>query len=124
MNNADVQRKFDVPIEVMSNSSRAIFSKLLNPIKLIPTKENITRDWRGLSGLLGFSSDHVTLFASTNDPTGSLLKEWSTFEDSSIIKLLYCMQKMDRFDVIADAFDVLCMKLHHFCFSVTNFVLF
>ncbi|XP_022902440.2 myeloid differentiation primary response protein MyD88-A [Onthophagus taurus] len=107
MSDSTTNEKFNVSISILSATARTILSTLLNPPKCIPTKENLQRDWYGLADLLGYSSEEISLFRISSDPTNNILQKWESCEDSIIAKLLCCLQKMDRFDIIADIFDII-----------------
>ncbi|KAI4461848.1 myd88 [Holotrichia oblita] len=102
MTNVITAEFFNVSLKCLRIPTLRIISNLLNPIKYIPTKENLPRDWRGLADLMGYNQEDISSFQCTPDSTLSVLTKWSESKGSTIKMFLLFLNRMDRFDVYDD----------------------
>ncbi|XP_011308982.1 myeloid differentiation primary response protein MyD88 [Fopius arisanus] len=97
-----------IPLIAMSPAAKNIFSTLLNPPKVLQTCDKSFRDWRGFADVLGITGDANGIITSSLDPTAAIFdilktrKERVTFEH-----LVKALEKIDRWDVLDDASDIL-----------------
>ncbi|KAK9712637.1 Death domain [Popillia japonica] len=102
MTNVITAEFFNVSLRCLRIPTLRIISNLLNPVKYIPTKECLPRDWRGLADLMGYNQEDISSFQCTPDPTLSVLRKWSECEGTTVKMFLLFLEKMDRFDVFDD----------------------
>lgn len=96
------QLNFDeVPISILSIKSKEVLSKQLNPLKVIPSENGLSRDWRGFLQLATNRSDY---HISKTDPMKEVLECWSSnHKNATLGQLVNILQSIDRWDVIDDA---------------------
>ncbi|XP_071942364.1 myeloid differentiation primary response protein MyD88-like [Antedon mediterranea] len=84
----------EIPAVALSIKTRTQMSLHLNPP--LP----LGNDWKMLAGELGFEYLETENFNRKDDPTGSVINQWSTKGDSTFKKLLDALKFIERLDVI------------------------
>lgn len=91
-----------VPISALGVGSRGVLSKQLNPLKVIPSEDGLSRDWRGFFEKATGRNDHSSM--DKLDPMRDVLKTWHrNHQNATLGELLKVLQQIDRWDVIDDA---------------------
>lgn len=90
-----------VPISALSSKSIEVLSKQLNPLKVIPSENGLSRDWRGFLQFATNQNNHNIL---KTDPMKDVLRIWSSnHQNATLGQLVNILQNIDRWDVIDDA---------------------
>lgn len=90
-----------VPISALGSKSIEVLSKQLNPLKVIPSENSLSRDWRGF---LQFATNRNDHHIQKTDPMKDVLRIWSSnYENATLGQLVNILQNIDRWDVIDDA---------------------
>lgn len=104
----------EVPIRALSMCSRHQLSQYLNAEQLITTSDGLSRDYRGLAQLMGFTYAVVNNILRTNDPFNSLLQMFQNRSEANVKYLLEMIEKIGRFDVIDDLTPMLLTDAKHY----------
>ncbi|CAL1684466.1 unnamed protein product [Lasius platythorax] len=92
-----------VPLVGISVVSKQIIAAMLNPTKVLPSDNNLPRDWRGLAHLLELNGEIMSLLVSHSDPTTYMLTMFEKNKKNITIKNFQTMmEQMDRWDIIDD----------------------
>ncbi|XP_063234809.1 myeloid differentiation primary response protein MyD88 isoform X2 [Bacillus rossius redtenbacheri] len=89
-----------VPLDALSIPTRQLLSMMLNPVKVIPTDDDLQRDWRGLAHLAGLGGQLMPLLRASADSTGDVLSRW---QDGTAGRLVAALGRLDRWDVVDDS---------------------
>lgn len=92
-----------------------MLSVYLNPIKILPSQDGLSRDWRGIFYLCGLQNQQYLQYLSSQpDSVGELLDTWERASmaaesgggdgelTASIDRLQQFMSLIDRFDCLDD----------------------
>lgn len=106
---------YNIPIFALSIRIISIIAKHLNEKSILPTKDNIHRDYRGLQE---YSNVHNKEINSSKDPTATIIKIWGkqnvTFGD-----LILILELMDRYHIV-DEIDCFLRKFFLFLKKKTS----
>lgn len=92
-----------VPLVGISVVSKQIIAAMLNPTKVLPSDNDLPRDWRGLAHLLELNGEVISLLVSHSDPTTYMLTMLEKNKKNITIKHFQTMmEQMDRWDIIDD----------------------
>ncbi|XP_070169776.1 myeloid differentiation primary response protein MyD88 isoform X2 [Polyergus mexicanus] len=92
-----------MPLVGISVVSKQIIAAMLNPTKVLPSDNNLPRDWRGLAHLLEFNGEIMSLLVSHPDPTTYMLTMLEKNKKNITIKNFQTMmEEIDRWDIIDD----------------------
>ncbi|XP_067010924.2 myeloid differentiation primary response protein MyD88 isoform X2 [Anabrus simplex] len=95
---------YEVPVKSLQEPTKHLLATMLNPPKVIPTEDNLPRDWRGLAVLTGLSQDSVLAAAWSADPTEKVLSMW---EEGTLGLLQDYLGQLDRWDVFDDTVQMM-----------------
>ncbi|KAE9529721.1 hypothetical protein AGLY_011817 [Aphis glycines] len=105
-------------ISILRLPTRERLSCMLNAKKVIPSPENIPRDWRGLCTLLNYT------IPSGCDPTDPIDKIFKFCEaKTTIAHFIQCLQRIDRYDVVEETEELIISDVKYFkeqCSSLAN----
>lgn len=116
LSSTSLGKKLDeIPVHLVDLRNLIEFTQALNVEQLIPTANGLSRDYRGLAELMGFSSVEIeNCFKRSYNPTKSLIDAYIDKNLSSRIEsphtmndLLKLTEKIERFDVIDDLMPTL-----------------
>ncbi|KAE8740820.1 Myeloid differentiation primary response protein 88 [Frankliniella occidentalis] len=111
----------EVPIAALRDRTRRLLEESLNEARVLPTDENIPRDWRGLAHFTGINT--LSLAKSTN-PCSEILKLWDEDKLSkgdkrpSLRDLLNIFAQIDRWDVYDDSEPMMLEDATHYTTSL------
>ncbi|KAL6448554.1 hypothetical protein ACFW04_000441 [Cataglyphis niger] len=92
-----------VPLVGISVVSKQIIAAMLNPTKVLPSDNDLPRDWRGLAHLLELNGEIMSLLVSHSDPTTYMLTMLEKNKKNITIKNFQTMmEEIDRWDIIDD----------------------
>ncbi|KAM0728588.1 Myeloid differentiation primary response protein MyD88 [Formica fusca] len=92
-----------MPLVGISVVSKQIIAAMLNPTKVLPSDNNLPRDWRGLAHLLELNGEIMSLLVSHSDPTTYMLTMLEKNKKNITIKNFQTMmEEIDRWDIIDD----------------------
>uniref|UniRef100_T1J4H3 TIR domain-containing protein n=1 Tax=Strigamia maritima TaxID=126957 RepID=T1J4H3_STRMM len=93
----------NVPLRALKLSTRMNLCMMLDPIRPIPTKDGLLKDWQGIAELAKYNNSFIMdLRRNSNRPTEALLAHWEQKENITIGLLIDALIKLGRFDVIDD----------------------
>lgn len=104
----------EIPIRAMSLSVRHQLSQYLNGEQLITTSNGLSRDYRGLAQLMGFSYTLVNNIMRTTDPLNSLFDTYQNRSDATFGQLVQMVEQIERFDIIDDMTPALLNDAKHY----------
>jgi len=84
-------------ISVLRVPTRERLSCMLNAKKVLPSPENIPRDWRGLCTLLNYT---IPSGCDPTDPIGKIFKFCEA--KTTIAHFIECLERIDRYDVVEE----------------------
>ena len=91
-----------VPIRALSLSTRYQLSQYLNGQQYISTSNGLSRDYRGIAQLMGFSYSVVKSAMDSADPLNRLLDMYQNKSDATLQRLIDMIERIERFDIIDD----------------------
>ena len=103
-----------VPIRALSLSTRHQLSQYLNGQQYISTASGLSRDYRGIAQLMGFSYAIINSILRSTDPLSNLLEMYENRSDANFSRLLEMIEKIERFDIIDDMTPVLFRDAKHY----------
>ena len=106
MSSADIDLS-SVPIRALSLSTRHRLSEYLNVEQYITTSSGLSRDYRGIAQMMGFSYAIMDSTLRTSDSFNHLLSLYQNRSDATLQSLLLMLEKIERFDVIDDMTPIL-----------------
>ncbi|XP_060848634.1 myeloid differentiation primary response protein MyD88 isoform X1 [Rhopalosiphum padi] len=89
-------------ISILRLPTRERLSCMLNAKKVIPSPENIPRDWRGLCTLLNYT---IPSGCDPTDPIGKIFKFCEA--KTTIAHFIQCLQRIDRYDVVEETEELI-----------------
>ena len=99
-----------VQLRAINVSSRSILSKSLNVEQVIPSKDGLQRDFRGLAQLMDFTYQDLVSVQRSSDPTKALLDSYQRTvkgDKSTVRDLMAWLEAIGRYDVIDDVWQSL-----------------
>lgn len=90
-----------IPLSALKKATQNVLSTGLNQPKVIPNKDGLPRDWRGLAHLIGLNGVETGWIATTADPLLALLNHWG--KNGNLNLLENYLEIIDRYDVLDDA---------------------
>lgn len=104
----------EIPIRALTLSTRHQLSQYLNSEQYITTSKGLSRDYRGLAQLMGFSYSIMNFVLKTTDPLNSLLEMYENRSEATFDKLLQMLEQIERFDIIDDLKPILLNDAKHY----------
>ncbi|XP_052092718.1 uncharacterized protein LOC127729104 [Mytilus californianus] len=92
----------DLPIRILSPSTRRLMSIHLDPPAVIPSSHGVLGDMSGLAELAGFEFCHIRYFETKYSRTFACLEEWGLRHSGTIGNLLKNLVIMERFDCLSE----------------------
>ncbi|CAG9860093.1 unnamed protein product [Phyllotreta striolata] len=107
---------YDISVVYMRKETTELISALLNPKKVIPNENGLSRDWHGLAELCGIGGEKIPNIERSNDPTLKVIEIWSEKDrnNSTIKKFISFLETLDRFDIIDDITPLLEKDVDYF----------
>lgn len=106
-----------IPLSALKENTHSILSSGLNHHKILPNKDGLPRDWRGIAHLIGLNGVETGWLGTKEDPFCALLSHWS--KNGNLSLLQNYLEVIDRYDVLDDTKDLFCksqsvtlIKLH------------
>lgn len=97
------KESYNVPMSKLSSSTLKWLSHQLNvPRSTLSPNNRLLQDWRGLAEMFGSSIIDIENIQLLKDPCYEMLTRYAGRQQSSIYELLNALQKIERFDIIAD----------------------
>ncbi|CAG2247959.1 unnamed protein product [Mytilus edulis] len=95
----------DLPIRILSPSTRRLMSIHLDPPAVIPSSNGVLGDMSGLAELAGFEFCHIRYFETKYSRTFACLEEWGLRHSGTLGNLLKNLVIMERFDCLSEIKD-------------------
>ncbi|XP_025199948.1 myeloid differentiation primary response protein MyD88 [Melanaphis sacchari] len=99
----------DLTISILRLPTRERLSCMLNAKKVIPSPENIPRDWRGLCTLLNYT---IPSGCDPTDPIGKIFKFCEA--KTTIAHFIQCLKRIDRYDVVEETEELIISDIKYF----------
>uniref|UniRef100_A0A6G1S6Y3 Myeloid differentiation primary response protein MyD88 n=1 Tax=Aceria tosichella TaxID=561515 RepID=A0A6G1S6Y3_9ACAR len=102
-----------IPLVRVQPSQLIQLNQALNVEQLIPTRNGLARDYRGLAELMDFSLELEARFKRANDPASCLLEAYKIkyrkqhSREATLNDLLKLLETLERFDIIDDLLPTL-----------------
>ncbi|KAK6633932.1 hypothetical protein RUM44_004539 [Polyplax serrata] len=93
-----------IPLSALKENTHSILSSGLNHHKILPNKDGLPRDWRGIAHLIGLNGVETGWLGTKEDPFCALLSHWS--KNGNLSLLQNYLEVIDRYDVLDDTKDL------------------
>ncbi len=95
-----------IPLSALSLKSRNDLAVYLDAIKVLPSSDGLSRDWRGIFRLSGLGMEFESFIASKMNPTEELIKTLvQRRPHTTFAEYRKMLGEIDRWDVVDDTHE-------------------
>lgn len=105
----------NIPVHALRTNTRNALENL-NCTKVIPSPNNLPRDWRGLEHLTG---ERVCRH---DNPVDNILHAWEKSDTATFGQLQSFLAQLDRYDILDDTREMMCADAERYLRSTENSV--
>lgn len=96
-----------VPISALRHRSLNLLSIYLDPLKILPSPDGLSRDWRGIFYLTGLPNEYLQYLSQQSQATMQLLDIWQKESNSDKTEYIANISQLQRFLETIDRLDCL-----------------
>lgn len=96
-----------IPISALRHRSLNLLSIYLDPLKILPSPDGLSRDWRGIFYLSGLPNEYLQYLAQQTHATMLLLDIWQKESNSDKTEYMANLSQLQRFLETIDRLDCL-----------------
>lgn len=96
-----------IPLSALRLKSRNYLATYLDAIKILPSSDGCSRDWRGIYQRSGLGNQYMSFLADKPNPTIELIKILENeLKDMTFGDFRHMLGVIDRWDVVDDTYEL------------------